>query len=202
LASSRKRRSSAPARSDHASHRQAQQAHAQLAAGGLSHAEERRLHAVLRSREESEQRRRRHLKRLVIVLTGAIAAMAIVAVAFGLIPAIDAALGGGVTGKFTLQNQVCVRRAGCQWVGTFQPAKGSAIAGLAYGGTIPASDAPGSVIPARHPAGNYVYALHGTHTWVQDLLITLVIGVAVGFLLWVSPLGSGDRNPEGARAST
>jgi hypothetical protein len=201
LASSRKRRSGAPARSNHASHRQAQQAQAQLAAGGLSHAEQRRLHAVLQAREESSRRRRRHQKRLVIVLTGAIAAMAIGAVAFGLIPAIDAALGGGVTGKFTVQNQVCVRRAGCQWVGTFQPRKGSAIAGLAYGGTMPDSDGPGSVIPARHPAGKYVYALHGTHTWVQDLLITLVIGTAVGFLIWVSPLGAGDRNPEGARTS-
>jgi hypothetical protein len=127
--------------------------------------------------------------------------MAIVAVSFGLVPAIEAALGGGVAGRFTVQNQVCVRRAGCQWVGTFQPRNGSAIADLAYGGTMPDSDGPGSVIPARHPAGHYVYALHGTHTWVQDLLITLVIGTAVGFLLWLSPLGSGGRDPEGAHAS-
>jgi hypothetical protein len=201
LASSRKRRSAAPAGSAHVSRRQAQQAHAQLTAGGLSHEERRKLHAVLQSREESSRRVRRHLKRLVIVLTGAIGVMVIVALAFGLVGSIDAALGGGATGSFTVQNEVCGRRTGCEWLGTFQPRTGGSITGLAYGGTMPYRDGPGSVIAARHPAGQYVYALHGTHTWIFDLLITLLIGAAVGFLIWVSPLGTGGSNPEGAHAS-
>jgi hypothetical protein len=36
---------------------------------------------------------------------------------------------------------------------------------------------------------------------VFDLLITLVIGVAVGAALWVSPLGDGRHDPQGVRAS-
>ncbi len=201
MASSRKRRATAPSRSAHVSRQQAEQAHAQLAAGGLSHDERRRLHAVLEAHEETSRRRRGHLKRLAIVLTGTVVAMVIVALSFGLFGAIEAAMGGGVTGTFTVQNQVCVRRAGCEWIGTFQPQTGGTTSQLAYGGSMPVSDGQGSVIRVRHPAGQYVYALHGTHTWVLDLLITLVVGGAVGFLIWVSPLGTGGSKPEGVHAS-
>lgn len=198
MASSRSKRSRTPApRSAHVSSRQAQ---AQLAAGGLSHEERRKLHAVLRSHEETARRHHRRLKRLVIVLGGAIVTIAIVALSFGLIPAIDAALAKGATGTYTLNDRVCTNGRGstsCQWLGTFQPRGGSATTGLAYGGNLPYGDGPGSVIQVRYPGGSYVYALHGSHTWVQDLLIALLVGTVVGFLLWLSPLGSGDRKTEG-----
>jgi hypothetical protein len=186
------------------SRRQVQQAHAQLAAGGLSHDERRRLHAVVRSHEESAHRHRRRLKRLAIVLGGAVAAMAIAAASFGLIPAIEAALAKGATGSYAVNDRVCTNGRGstvCQWLGTFQPRNGRATTGLAYGGNLPNGDGPGSVIRVRYPGGSYVYALHGSHTWVQDLLIALLVGAVVGFLLWLSPLGSGDRKMEGEPAS-
>jgi hypothetical protein len=171
----------------------------------LSHEERRRLHAVLTSRRESERRRGRRLKRTGIVLGGAIAAMVIAGAAFGVVPAIDASLGGGVTGSFTVQQDVCAHGnrgepATCTWMGIFRPGDGSVARELDYGGIMPAGDGPGSVIQARYPGGPAAYALHGSHTWVPDLVITLVISAAVGFLLWVSPLGSGDSKPEDARA--
>jgi uncharacterized iron-regulated membrane protein len=188
----------------HVSPSQIQQVHAQLAAGGLSHDERRRLQAVLRSHEVSAHRRRRRLKRLAIVLGGAISAMAIAAASFGLVPAIEAALARGATGSYTVNDRVCTNGRGstfCQWLGTFQPRNGAATTGLAYGGNLPDGDGPGSVINVRYPGGSYVYAIHGTHTWVQDLLIALLVGTVVGFLLWLSPLGSGDRRTGSEPAS-
>ncbi|MGH3303015.1 MAG: hypothetical protein ACRDOK_15315 [Streptosporangiaceae bacterium] len=183
------------------SHRQAQQAREELAAGGLSHQDQRRLRAVLRSRAAAAQKRRGRLRHLTIAAAGAIVAMAIATLSFGLGPAIDAAGGGGMTGSFVVSHQVCSSKTGCQWVGTFQGADGDAISGLAYGGLLPAGEAPGSIIAARYPGGSdEVYALHGSHTWVFDLLITLVIGAAAGAALWISPLGEGGRNPEGVSA--
>jgi hypothetical protein len=182
--------------------RQAQQARAELAAGGLSHQERRRLRAVLRSRAIAGQKRRGHRRHLAIVAVGAIVAMVIAAASFGLIPAIEAAQGGGVTGSFVVSDRVCSSKTGCQWVGTFNGPHGDVVTGLAYGGVLPAGDGPGSTIAVRYPGGtDQVYALHGSHTWVFDLLITLVIGAAVGAALWVSPLGDGRRDPEGVRAS-
>ena len=182
------------------SRRQAEQARAQLAAGDLSHQQQRRLRAVLRARADAARRRRLRLRRLSIALTGAIVAMAITALSFGLIPAVDAARGTGMTGTFTVSHQVCSAKTGCQWVGTFQARGWAPFSGLAYGGTLPPGDGSGSVIPARYPGGSdQVYALHGSHTWVFDLLITLVISAAVGAAFWISPLGAGARNPEGFR---
>ncbi len=130
------------------------------------------------------------------------AAMAITAASFGLIPAIDAARGGGVTGSFVVSHRVCSSRTGCQWAGTFTGDNGQAIAGLAYGGIVPAGDGPGSTIAVRYPGGSAeVYALRGSHTWVPDLLITLVVGAAAGAALWITPLGDDRRNPDGVQAS-
>jgi hypothetical protein len=182
------------------SRQQARQAREELAAGGLSHQEQRRLHAVLRSRESAASKRRRRWRHLAIAIAGAIVALAIAGLSFGLVPAIEAAAGGGVTGNFVVSHRVCGSRTGCQWVGTFRAANGAAISGLAYGGLLPTGDGPGSVLAARYPGGtDEVYALHGSHTWVLDLIITLVIGAAVGGALWISPLGDGGRNPEGVR---
>jgi hypothetical protein len=178
------------ARAPQVSRRQAQQARDELAAGGLSHQDRRRLRALLRSRDIAGRKRRGNRRHLAIVVTGAIVAMAITAASFGLIPAIEAAQGGGVTGSFVLSQRVCSSKTGCQWVGTFYGAKGDVVAGLAYGGVLPAGDGPSSTIAVRYPGGtDQVYALHGSHTWVFDLLITLVIGAAAGAALWVSPLG-------------
>ncbi len=199
---SRSQGSRTSARSPQVSRRQAQQAREELAAGGLSHQERRRLRAVLRSRAIAGRKRRGRLRRLAIVVVGAIVAMAITAASFGLIPAIEAARGGGVTGSFVVGNRVCSSKTGCQWAGTFYGAHGDVIPGLAYGGVLPAGDGPGSAIAARYPGGtDQVYALHGSHTWVFDLLITLVVGAAAGAALWVSPLGDGGRKPAAVRES-
>jgi hypothetical protein len=198
----RDQRSRVPARSAHVSRRLARLARAQLAAGGSSHQQQRKLRAVLRERTTAVRQRRRRLRRLAIVLTGAIVAMAITGLSFGLVPAIEAASGRGTTGSFVVGNDVCSSRAGCQWVGTFQPDHGAAVDGLAYGGTLPAGDGPGSTILVRYPRGSdQVFAVHASHTWVFDLLITLAIGLAVAAALWISPLGAGPRTPEGVRRS-
>jgi hypothetical protein len=196
-------RTVAPARPPRVSRRQAQQAREELAVGGLSHQQRRRLRAVIRSRAGAATRRRERRRHLAIVTAGAIVAMAITALSFGLVPAIDAAVGGGVTGSFVVSHQVCSPKTGCQWVGTFHASGGAVITGLAYGGLLPAGDGPGSAIAARYPRGSdVVYALHGSHTWVFDLLITLVVGAAVGGALWISPLGDSGRSPEGVSART
>ena len=187
---SRSQRTGTPARPPSVSRRRARQARADLAAGGLSHQDRRRLRSVLRARAAAAGKRRGRRRHAAIASIGAIIAMAIAALSFGLVPAIDAAGGGGVTGTFVVGHQVCSAKTGCQWVGTFQPQGGEVIAGLAYGGLLPAGDGPGSAIAARYPGGSdVVYALHGSHTWVFDLLITLVIGAAAGAALWISPLG-------------
>ncbi len=192
---SRSQRTGTPARPRHVSRRQAAQAREELAADGLSHHERRALHTVLRSRAATERDRRRQLTHLVITVTGAAIVMVIVALSFGLIPAIAAANGGGATGSFVVMSQVCSTKTGCQWVGTFKSADGESFTGLAYGGVLPAGDGPGSIIPARYPRGSeQVYALRGSHTWVYDLIITLVVGTAAGAALWISPLGERSRH--------
>jgi hypothetical protein len=199
---SRSQGSRTSARSPQVSRRQAQQARAELAAGGLSHQERRRLRAVLRSRAIAGRKRRGRRRHLAIVVAGAVVAMGIAAASFGLIPAIEAAQGGGVTGSFVVSDRVCSSKTGCQWVGTFHGADGDVVAGLAYGGVLPSGDGPGSTIAVRYPGGSdQVYALHGSHTWVFDLLVTLVIGAAAGAALWVSPLGDGGRESDGVRAA-
>ena len=198
----RDQRSATPSRSAQVSRRQARQTRVQLAAGGLSHQQQRRLRAILRARDDAARRLRRRLRRLGIAVTGAIVAMAITALSFGLVPAIDAARGEGMTGNFVVSYEVCSSKIGCQWVGMFRASHGATFGGLAYGGSLPPGDGPGSIIPARYPGGSdQVYALHGSHTWVIDLLVTLAISAAVGAALWISPLGAGSRNPEGVRAS-
>jgi len=199
---SRSHRSAKPAGSAKVGRRQAEQARSELAGAGLSHHDERRLRAVLRSREDATRRRHLWLKRVGIAATGAVVAAAITALSFGLVPAIEAARGQGMIGSFVVSDRVCSSKVGCQWVGTFRSGQAVVISGLAYGGTLPAGDGPGSVIPVRYPGGtDQVYALHGSHTWLIDLLVTVVVGAAVGAALWISPLGGGGRSPEGVRAS-
>jgi hypothetical protein len=192
-------RNQRPAGSARVSRRQAQEARAQLAAGGLSHHEQRRLRTLLRSHGDTARRRRRRIKRIAIAGAAAAVVMLIVAVYFGLIPAIEAAFSDGTTGSFVVGQHECLSRTGCQWVGTFQYGS-QTVTGVGYAGGLPSGDGPGSVIPARYPGGYQVYALHGSHTWVFDLLITLLIGLAAGAALWISPVGDRDRGPAGVRA--
>ena len=198
----RSNRAGTPARSAHVSRRQAAAARADLAGGGLSHQDQRRLRALIRQREDAERRQQHIRKHLIITLVGAVVAMAIVALSFGFGSAIKAASGDGVTGTFVVSNQVCSSKTGCQWVGTFRAADGAATGGLAYSGSLPSGTGPGSSVPARYPGGSdQVYALHGSHTWLFDLVIMLIVGAAVGAALWISPLGSGSKNLEGGRSS-
>jgi hypothetical protein len=191
-----------PARSaQKISGRQARHARTQLADRGLPHQEQRRLRAIIRSHEQAARQRRRRQRSLAIALSGFIVAGAIAAVSFGLIPAIEAASGQGATGTFVVSHSVCTVKTGCQWVGTFEQGGGAVTGELAWGGVLPDGDGPGSQLPGRYPGGSTVYAAHGSHTWVMDLLVVLLIGAAAGGGLWLSPLGSGSRAPAGVRAS-
>jgi hypothetical protein len=120
---------------------------------------------------------------------GAVAAMALVAAAFDLVPAIDAATGQGARGTWVVGHQVCSARFGCTWVGTFQTANGQVVPDVAYNGRLPAGAGPGSSIPARYTGAGQAYAAHGSHSWVMDVLLMIVAGLAIGLALWISPIG-------------
>jgi hypothetical protein len=172
------------------SRQQARQAREQLAAGGLSHQERRRLRSVVRTRDATADRQRSELRHLTIVLAGVMAAMAVTAASVGLAPAIDAARGQGTTGTFVLEFQSCSIRTGCTYVGTFRSPDGATVSNVAYDGTLPAGASPGSSFPALEPgASHHVYPPHGSLRWITDLLFTMLVGGAVGFILWISPLG-------------
>jgi hypothetical protein len=177
------------------SRRQAEEARAALAAGGSSHQEQRRLRSITRTRDDAERRRRLAFRHAVIVVAGAVVAMAVVAVSFGLVPAIVAATGHGVRGSFIVGELNCVRRYGCTWVGTFRGANGVVVPDVAYEGILPPGTNPGQIIPSRYPGSGRAYALSGSHTWITALLLTIFAGAAVAAGLWVSPLGRRTRDP-------
>jgi hypothetical protein len=182
-----------------ASRRQANEAREQLAAGGLSHQERRKLRSEIRERDAATRRRRGEFKHVMIVVAGVAAAMVVVGAAVGLIPAIEAATGHGVTGTFVAGNQSCVRRAGCAWWGTFRSRDGDTDAHVVYSGDLPASAGPGMSFPAIQPGGSrYVYPPHGGHTWVTDVLWMMLVGGVVGLFLWITPLGLGGNDTAGA----
>jgi hypothetical protein len=184
--------SGTPARPVKVTRRQAQEARARLAAGGLSHDERRQLHKIATARDTRP--RRLEGRHLVIVVVGAVLAMAIVAASFALVPAIRAAFGQGTRGTFTLEFENYSRRIGNTFVGTFQTPNGAVVPGVAYDGSLPASAVPGSTFPALYPGGSHqVFPPHGSHAWISDVALMLVVGAAVAFLLWLSPLGVGRR---------
>jgi hypothetical protein len=182
------------------SRRQAHEAREQLAAGGLSHQERRRLRSVTGRWDAAAGRRRREFRHLIIVAAGAIAAMAVVAGAVGLVSAIEATSGQGAVGTFVVGKQPCFRyRRGCAWSGMFRSRDGSTVQHVAYDGTLPANAGGGSSIPAIEPGGSHiVYPPHNSHAWVSDLLLMVLAGGTVGFLLWLSPVGLGGRETPGA----
>ena len=145
-----------------------------------------------RQRAAARQRWHSRLRHDVIVLGGALAAMAIVAAAFAVGPAISAARGDGTPGWFTNADQQCFRRSGCTWVGTFVSKSGhQVVPGVAYDGTLPPSTSPGARIPAIYPGLNAVFPPHGSYYWIPAILLMLLVGAAVALFLWISPLGSG-----------
>jgi hypothetical protein len=192
---------SKPARRRKVSRSQADEAREQLAAGGLSHQERRRLRSVTSARDEASRRHRREFRHLVIVAAGVIAAMAVVGGALGLVPAIQAASGQGTAGTFIVGYQPCLsRKAGCPWSGTFRSPHGAAVQHVNYDGTLPTGAGDGSSIPAIYPGGgsHVVYPPRGSDAWVFDLLLMALVGGVVGLLLWLSPLGLGEQRTSGA----
>ena len=162
------------------------------AAGGLTNAQRRAERRASRDRAAALQRRHLRLSHDGIVVAGALGAMAIVAVAFAIGPAISAARGHGTPGWFTDANQQCLRRLGCSWVGTFLSKSGhQVVPGVSYDGSLPLDTAPTSRIPAIYPGLHAVFPPHGSYYWVPAVLLALLVGGAVAFLLWISPLGSG-----------
>jgi hypothetical protein len=177
-----------------ASRRKASEAREQLAAGGLSHQERRRLRSVIRARDETARRRSLAFRHITIAVAGAVAAMAVIAASLGLISAIEAARGQGTIGTFVVGYSSCSRRTGCLWVGTFRSADGNTVPDVAYQGALPLSASPGSSFPAVEPGGSSrVYPPHSLR-WVTDLLATVLMGGVVGFVLWISPLGLRRRD--------
>ena len=153
----------------------------------------RRQARAARGKEEAARRRRLERRHTVIVVVGAVAAMAVVGASFGLVPAIAAARGQGLSGTFVVGYQTCSARYGCTWIGTFEARNGVAVPDVAYEGSLPAGAGPGQSVPARYPGASQVYALHGSRTWVMDLLLAIGAGVAVAVALWISPLGTRHR---------
>ena len=151
------------------------------------------------ARDSAARRRRGEFRHLVIVAVGAVAAMAVVASAVGLVSAIEAASGQGAAGTFVVGSHQCFVSRGCAWSGMFLPRDGSAVQHVVYDGTLPPGTGGGSNVPAVESGGSHiVYPPHGSHAWVSDLLLMVLVGGVVGFLLWLSPLGLGGRQPDGA----
>jgi hypothetical protein len=157
-------------------------------------AERRHQRRIARERAEARQRRRLELSHDGIALAGALAAMVLVAMAFALGPAIAAARGEGTPGTFTIGYEQCMRRVGCTWVGTFESRAGQVTPGVSYDGSLPAGAQPGEGIPAVFPGGEHaVFPPHNSHYWISAVFLMLVLGAAVGLLLWLSPIGEGKR---------
>jgi hypothetical protein len=194
-----KQRPGSAARRQKVTRQQAHDARDQLAAGGLSHQDRRRLRAVAGARDQAVRRRRGELRHLLIVAAGIVAAMAVVAGTLGLVPAIQAASGQGVAGTFVV-GQPCTFRRGCEWTGTFQSPDGPSVQHVSYDGSLPFGAGDGSSIPAIYPGGSahVVYPPRGSHAWIYDLFLMLLVGAAVGALLWIFPIGLGRSEPHGA----
>jgi hypothetical protein len=169
------------------SRREARSARAGLAAGALSRPDQRALRRVSRARDRAVRQRNLRLRRAGLAAAGAIGAMAVLAAAFAFFPAISAARGQGTPGTFIVGREVCIR--GCVWTGAFESAGGQLTPGVAYEGNLAPGTAPGSRVPAIYPGGPRVaFPPHGSYLWLEDVLLILVIGAAIGLGLWISPI--------------
>ncbi|MGO9143624.1 MAG: hypothetical protein ACLP70_19615, partial [Streptosporangiaceae bacterium] len=54
--------------------------------------------------------------------------------------------------------------------------------------TLPAGTPSGTAIPAIYPGGSRVFARSGSHVWIEDALLMVLVGAAAGAALWISPL--------------
>jgi len=195
-----KHHSHPPARQQKVSRRQADEARQQLAAGGLSHQQRRQLRSVTGARDALARRRRGEFRHIVIIVAGTLAAMAIVGAAIGLPAAIEASTGQGTAGNFIVENQPpCLNhRVGCLPSGIFRSRAGVTVLHVAYAGSLPSFAPPGTSIPAVDPGlSNTAYPPHDSATWIHDLLLTLLAGGGVGLLLWLFPIGTGEREKSG-----
>jgi hypothetical protein len=191
--SSRKQHSGPPVRQPRVSRRQAREARDELEADGLSHQERRKLRSVVRARDAVAGRRSLEFRHLAVVVAGALAAMAVVAVSVGLVSAIEVARGQGTTGTFIVGFRSSCR-AGCVWVGTFRYPDGDMVSDVMYAGALPNGIGPGNSIPAVEAGqSQYAYPPHDSLRWAGDLAFMVVVGAGVGFLLWVSPLSLPKR---------
>lgn len=189
-----------PPRQQKVSRRQASDARQQLAAGGLSHQERRQLRSVAGARETLARKRRGEFRHIVIVAAGTLAAMVIVGAAIGL-PAAIAASQQGAAGTFIVGNQPpCLNhKVGCLPAGTFRSRNGVTVQHVGYAGSLPNFAPPGTSIPAVDPGlSNTAYPPHDSATWVHDVVLTVLIGAIVGLLLWLFPIGTGEREPRSA----
>jgi hypothetical protein len=191
-----------PASKRKVSRKRADEARQQLAAGGgLSHQERRQLRSVANARDALARRRRGEVRHIVIIAAGALAGMAIVGAALGLPSALEASSGQGMAGTFIVGNQPpCLnRRVGCLPSGIFRARDGVTIQHVAYAGSLPNFAPPGTSIPAVDPGGsNTAYPPRDSATWVHDVLWMVLVGAIVGSLLWLFPIGTGEREPSGA----
>jgi len=145
----------------------------------LTKAERRRQRRISRDRAAARQRRLLELSHDGLALAGALAAMAIIAAAFAIGPAISAAKGEGTPGTFTIGYEQCLRRAGCTWFGTFVSRSGQVTPGVSYDGSLPAGAQPGQRIPAIFPGGLHaVFPPRGSHYWVSAVLLMILVGAA------------------------
>jgi hypothetical protein len=196
-----KHHSHPPARQQKVSRKQADEARQQLAAGGLSHQERRQLRSVAGARDALARRRRGEFRHILIIVTGTLAAMAIVGAAIGLPSAIEASTGQGAAGSFIVENQPpCLnQRVGCLPSGVFRSRAGVTVQHVAYAGSLPNFAPPGTSIPAVDPGlSNTAYPPRDSATWIHDVILTLLVGGVVGALLWLFPLGTGEREKSGA----
>jgi hypothetical protein len=182
------------ARRSKARRKAARLACAEPGAGHLPNHDERRRQAVTRSGKQAPRRGHPEIRHLVIAILSAVAVMAVTGAALGLIPAIRAAGGNGTVGTFIVSSQPCLpHRGGCAYTGTFEARSGNVVSHVDYVGTLPAGSAAGSGIPARYAGYQQAYPLRGSRTWATDLVFMLLIGGVLGFLVWLLPVGLGQR---------
>jgi hypothetical protein len=183
----------AAARRSKARHRAARLARAEPDAGHPPNHDERRMQTVTDRREQPRRRRHREFRHLMIAVVSGVAVMAVSGAALGLVPAIEAARGNGTIGTFVVGSQPCIpHRAGCAYTGTFDGPGGEVVNHVAYVGSPPARSGASS-IPARYTGYQQAYPLRSSRTWALDLVFMLLIGSVAGFLVWLLPVGLGQR---------
>jgi hypothetical protein len=169
-------------------------ARAEPAAAGLRNHDQRRLQASAGARKRPKRRISTDFRHLAIAVLTAAAVMAVIGAALGLVPAIEAASADGTVGTFVVGSQPCIsHRGGCAYTGTFEMPGGGVISHVAYEGGLPPDAGGGSRIPARYTGYQQAYPVHSSRTWVEDLIIMALIGSVAGFLVWLLPVGLGQR---------